>query len=153
MCAAFKHYFAAFATMYACPYCRGHLNQCVMHPGRLSATRSTAPPQPLSHSRALLPPHRYVIRNKETWAYPIEYTLLGWREGGEGGDDVATVTVADKLSTLTSGETLRLFVWKLHNAVNSSIARQVDPGRGPPPHVLPSTRVSHGRRTGVAPRG
>ena len=89
ICERFKTYFPLFATMYACPYCRGHLNA-------------------------------YVIKNKETWSYPIEFTLLGWNSGG----DFDAVTIQDKLATIADGKTLRMFLWKLHNAVNSSIARQ-----------------------------
>ena len=35
-------------------------------------------------------------------------------------------SIRDKLLTVTDGRSLRLFIWKLHNAVASSIARQED---------------------------
>ena len=85
---AFKAFFAAFATMYPCPYCRFHLN-------------------------------RYVVRNREVTMYPIEYLLLGSSEA----TPTLEVTVADKLAVIVDGESLRLFLWKLHNTVSSSIAR------------------------------
>ena len=95
VCERFKTYFRLFATMYSCPYCRNHLNV-------------------------------YVIKSKEVWAYPIEYTLLGWRKKFQDGGDCNyhKVSLEDKLETIQCGKTLRLFIWKLHNAVNSSIARQ-----------------------------
>ena len=85
---AFKAFFASFATMYPCPYCRFHLN-------------------------------RYVVRNKEVTMYPIEYLLLGSSEA----TPTLEVTVQDKLAVIEDGFSLRLFLWKLHNTVSSSIAR------------------------------
>ena len=85
---AFKAFFASFATMYPCPYCRFHLN-------------------------------RYVVRNREVTMYPIEYLLLGSSEA----TPTLEVTVQDKLAVIDDGESLRLFLWKLHNTVSSSIAR------------------------------
>lgn len=85
---AFKAFFAAFATMYPCPYCRFHLN-------------------------------RYVVRNREVTMYPIEYLLLGSSEA----TPTLEVTVQDKLAVIEDGASLRLFLWKLHNTVSSSIAR------------------------------
>lgn len=98
---AFKRYFKLFATMYGCPYCRGHLNQ-------------------------------FVVLTKETDRYPIEYSLLGWNprktddrinEETPGGIGRFEITLDEKLATIVDGPTLRLFIWKLHNAVNASIAR------------------------------
>ena len=66
----------------------------------------------------------YVIKSKESWAYPIEYTLLGWRAASSADEDFARVSIADKLATVADGAGLRLLLWKLHNAVNSSIYRQ-----------------------------
>ncbi|MFM8524132.1 MAG: ERV1/ALR-related protein [Cyanobacteriota bacterium] len=84
----FKAFFAAFATMYPCPYCRFHLN-------------------------------RYVVKNREVTMYPIEYLLLGSSEVAS----TLEVTVQDKLAVIEDAESLRLFLWKLHNTVSSSIAR------------------------------
>ncbi len=61
----------------------------------------------------------YVILNKEVDMYPMEYLLLG-------RDPNLTdfgVYLDAKLSTITDGNSLRLFFWKLHNTVSSSIAR------------------------------
>ena len=63
--------------------------------------------------------NRYVVRNKEVTMYPIEYLLLG-------SDQVSStleVSLDDKLERVTGPESLRLFLWKLHNTVSSSIAR------------------------------
>ena len=54
--------------------------------------------------------------------YPIEYLLLG-------SDEVTSsleISLEDKLEIVTDGESLRLFLWKLHNTVSSSIARSED---------------------------
>lgn len=61
----------------------------------------------------------YVVQNKEVDMYPVEYLLLG-------RDPQLTdfeVSMEAKLSTVVDGATLRLFFWKLHNTVSSSIAR------------------------------
>jgi Ca2+-binding EF-hand superfamily protein len=61
----------------------------------------------------------YVVQNKEVDMYPVEYLLLGQ-------DPCLTdfnMSMDDKLSTVTDGPSLRLFFWKLHNTVSSSIAR------------------------------
>ena len=66
--------------------------------------------------------NRYVVRNREIDMYPIEYLLLG-------SDEVASsleISLEDKLEKVTDGESLRLFLWKLHNTVSSSIARSED---------------------------
>ena len=61
----------------------------------------------------------YVIRNREVDMYPMEYILLG-RDPNLPDFQVLLET---KLSTVVDGATLRLFFWKLHNTVSSSIAR------------------------------
>ncbi len=61
----------------------------------------------------------YVVQNKEVDMYPVEYLLLG-------RDPHTThfeVSMEAKLSTVVDGSSLRLFFWKLHNTVSSSIAR------------------------------
>ena len=66
--------------------------------------------------------NRYVVRNREVSMYPIEYLLLG-------SDQVSStleVSLQDKLEQVSDGESLRLFLWKLHNTVSSSIARSED---------------------------
>lgn len=63
--------------------------------------------------------NRYVVRNRELTMYPLEYLVLGL---DPDADDLM-VSIDDKLNTLTGGPSLRLFLWKLHNAVSSSIAR------------------------------
>ena len=63
--------------------------------------------------------NRYVVRNREVSMYPIEYLLLGSDEA----TSTIEVSLQDKLDRVSDGESLRLFLWKLHNTVSSSIAR------------------------------
>lgn len=66
--------------------------------------------------------NRYVVRNREVSMYPIEYLFLG-------SDQVSStleVSLQDKLENVNQGDDLRLFLWKLHNTVSSSIARSED---------------------------
>jgi hypothetical protein len=63
--------------------------------------------------------NRYVIKNGEVQMYPIEYLLLG----PQAHSTDVQVTIAEKLGTVTDGNSLRMFLWKLHNTVSSSIAR------------------------------
>jgi len=51
--------------------------------------------------------------------YPLEYILLG----REPTRTDFVVDINHKLATVTDGPTLRLFFWKLHNTVSSSIER------------------------------
>lgn len=61
----------------------------------------------------------YVVQNKEVDMYPVEYLLLGH----DPSDASFLMSLDDKLSTVSDGPSLRLFLWKLHNTVSSSIAR------------------------------
>ena len=61
----------------------------------------------------------YVVQNKEVEMYPMEYLLLG----RDSRLDNFEVSMDAKLSTVVDGPSLRLFFWKLHNTVSSSIAR------------------------------
>ncbi len=61
----------------------------------------------------------YVVQNKEVDMYPVEYLLLG-RDPRLNSFEVS---LDAKLSTVEDGPSLRLFFWKLHNTVSSSIAR------------------------------
>jgi hypothetical protein len=65
--------------------------------------------------------NRYVAPNRERRFYPVEFLILGQRPDRAPLD----ISLADRLATLTRGTpgAVRLFVWKLHNAVSSSIAR------------------------------
>lgn len=51
--------------------------------------------------------------------YPIEYILLGH----ESFSTELQMSLSEKLATVTDGHSLRLFLWKLHNTVSSSISR------------------------------
>ncbi|MBW4632277.1 MAG: EF-hand domain-containing protein [Iphinoe sp. HA4291-MV1] len=61
----------------------------------------------------------YVVQNKEVEMYPVEYLVLG-RDINLTNFEVS---LDAKLSTVMDGSSLRLFLWKLHNTVSSSIAR------------------------------
>jgi hypothetical protein len=61
----------------------------------------------------------YVVQNKEIDMYPVEYLLLG--RDPQLAD--FGVSMDAKLSTVVDGPSMRLFFWKLHNTVSSSIAR------------------------------
>jgi Ca2+-binding EF-hand superfamily protein len=61
----------------------------------------------------------YVVQNREVEMYPLEYLILGRHP--DHAD--FRVSIDDKLATITDGLSLRLFLWKLHNAVAASIAR------------------------------
>ncbi len=65
--------------------------------------------------------NRFVARNGELDLYPIEFMMLGQRADRAPFD----ITLEDRLATIDAGKpgSLRLFLWKLHNAVSSSIAR------------------------------
>jgi hypothetical protein len=60
-----------------------------------------------------------VVQNGEVEMYPMEYLLLGWAPDHRN----LQVSLEDKLSSIEDGPSLRLFLWKLHNCVSSSIAR------------------------------
>lgn len=51
--------------------------------------------------------------------YPIEYLLLGSAQVSVNLE----VSLRDKFDAVNDGTSLRLFLWKLHNTVSSSIAR------------------------------
>lgn len=68
--------------------------------------------------------NRFVVRNGETQFYPVEFMLLGQKPDKKMFD----ISLDDRLDTIAADApgSLRLFVWKLHNAVSSSIARTED---------------------------
>jgi hypothetical protein len=65
--------------------------------------------------------NRFVIQNREVEYYPVEFLLLG---RADTQHDLA-IRPEDKLATISADVpgSFRLFLWKLHNAVSSSIAR------------------------------
>ena len=65
--------------------------------------------------------NRFVVRNGETQFYPVEFLLLGQKPDKA----IFDISLNDRLDTISTDKpgSLRLFVWKLHNAVSSSIAR------------------------------
>jgi hypothetical protein len=65
--------------------------------------------------------NRYVVRNAETDRYPVEFLLLGQ----QAGNPPLHISLDDRLTEISADRpgSLRRFVWKLHNAVSSSIQR------------------------------
>ena len=65
--------------------------------------------------------NRYVVRNTETDRYPVEFLLLGQQPNKPPMD----ISLDDRLTEISADRpgSLRRFVWKLHNAVSSSIQR------------------------------
>lgn len=61
----------------------------------------------------------YVVQNREVDMYPVEYLLLGHDPEAAS----LNMSLDDKLGTVSDGPSLRLFLWKLHNTVSSSISR------------------------------
>ena len=62
--------------------------------------------------------NKFVVKNKEVAMYPIEYLLIGTKN--EFNFDI---NIEQKISSINDGQSLSLFLWKLHNTVSSSIAR------------------------------
>jgi hypothetical protein len=79
--------------------------------------RSLASVYPCPYCRYHL--NKYVVQNKEIKMYPLEYLFLGFNSN----DMDLVISLEDKLNTISKGEDLRLFLWKLHNTVSSSISR------------------------------
>lgn len=105
-----KKYILLFLKMYPCPYCRHHIND-------------------------------FVKVNNEIFNYPLEYILLGFDKSllednsitdEEKGNrlnqitDIFSLNINRKLGKLKSFNDLRLFLWKFHNAVSSSIKTKKD---------------------------
>lgn len=91
--------------------------------------------------------NRYVAPNRERQFYPIEFLILGQRPDRAPLD----ISLDDRLDTLAEGRpgALRLFVWKLHNAVSSSIAR-TEPWYHRDDHPLYTTRYWPGLAAEIA---
>ena len=105
--------------------------------------RSFATMYPCPYCRYHL--NRYVIRNRETDMYPLEFLLLG----RDPDRHDTTVTLDDKLATIRAPGALRAFLWKLHNAVSSSIAR-TEPWYHTQPEPLYTSRFWPGLEAEVA---
>ena len=117
------------------PYYLGPATWCFLHTSAelISAMPAPAQQQPIQAFKtffktfATMYPcpycrfhlNRYVVKNREFSMYPIEYLLLGAPPDG----DSLEVSIDDKIAVVRDGESLRFFLWKLHNAVSSSIAR------------------------------
>ena len=65
--------------------------------------------------------NRYVVRNAEVDRYPVEFLFLGQ----QAGNPPMQISLDDRLTEISADRpgSMRRFVWKLHNAVSSSIQR------------------------------
>jgi hypothetical protein len=65
--------------------------------------------------------NRYVVRNSEVDRYPVEFLFLGQRPE----NPPMHISLDDRLAEISAARpgSMRRFVWKLHNAVSSSIQR------------------------------
>lgn len=64
------------------------------------------------------------INNVEIFNYPLEYLLAGWKSS----DNLMlfNLDIDKKLDQIITADDLRVFLWKFHNAVNSTIADYID---------------------------
>lgn len=107
--------------------------------------RSFATMYPCPYCRYHL--NRYVVRNREVNFYPVEFLLLGQRPDKAWFD----ISLEDRLATVAADVpgSVALFVWKLHNAVSSSIAR-TEEWYHSEAHPLYTTRFWPGLDTEIA---
>lgn len=90
----FKGFFQTLPKTLACPYCRKHFITQVS-----------------------------VNNPEEQPLYPIEWIFTGWNPKLQNSSADGFLTIQDRLFTIQNGGDLRLFLWKMHNAVQSSIER------------------------------
>ena len=110
---------SAILTRYPCPYCRHHLNE-------------------------------FVSVGRERDLYPVEYLFVGATAESLGGANGGVWNPVggegpDLLSYVKDGKSARLFVWKLHNAVSSSICEFERPLHAHPAYSVRCFR-SHGHQ-------
>lgn len=129
----FKSFLTLFAKFHPCPHCREHLNTKVQH----SALDAYDPGRELAEGEDPW------LEPEEIRAYPLEWlTLVGQTQGHVLGSDVEAtdppelggwkalvacnsseteVNLTTKLRSTTKPQDLRVFMLKMHNAVDSSI--------------------------------
>jgi len=126
---SFKTFFNLFAGNHPCPHCRAHLNLKVKHSDADSYDGNKLL---LDHKfREYAGASRIFQESDEILLYPLEWLTLAGQESGHifgsnlhGWHDVRLLNVTGldaKLRSLKKTEDLRIFIWKLHNAVDSSI--------------------------------
>ena len=101
---AFKNLLAAYAPVHPCPYCREHFQSRVSRNDRDWQTVVA----PIYGGES---PFNGNYNTSETPLYPLEYLFLS-----HDADSIST-----KLDTVESSDDLMLFLWKIHNAVQSSV--------------------------------
>lgn len=101
---AFKNLLAAYAPVHPCPYCREHFQSRVSRNDRDWQTAVA----PIYGGES---PFNGNYNTSETPLYPLEYLFLS-----HDADSIST-----KLDTVESSDDLMLFLWKIHNAVQSSV--------------------------------
>lgn len=62
--------------------------------------------------------NNFVIKNSEIFNYPLEYIFMDWNESQNS--TIFKLNIDDKMRNIKTTSDLRLFLWKFHNAVNSS---------------------------------
>jgi len=62
--------------------------------------------------------HCIDVPNAEIYKWPLEYLLLGWTADCENTGKFP-MSLEKKLETVQDPSTLRMFLWKLHNAISS----------------------------------
>lgn len=62
--------------------------------------------------------NNFVIKNTEILNYPLEYIFMDWNDSQKS--TIFKLNIDDKMRAIKTVSDLRLFLWKFHNAVNSS---------------------------------
>jgi hypothetical protein len=71
----------------------------------------------------------FVIKNTEILNYPMEYIFMDWDESQKS--TMFNLAIHDKLRSIKTISDLRLFLWKFHNAVNSSMTEENETNQVP----------------------
>ena len=118
---SFKTFFTAFSHMQRCPYCRQHFLSRVsvndvMYADDVLYLQKDAD----GNFTAVRRPR---VSNNQTFhytplevsMYPLEWLFIAGRD----------YTLEGKLASVVDGKSLELFLWKLHNAVSSTVAKNM----------------------------
>jgi hypothetical protein len=64
--------------------------------------------------------NNFVIKNLEILNYPLEYIFMDWNDTDD--TTLFKLNIDHKMKNIKTIDDLRLFLWKFHNAVNSSVS-------------------------------
>jgi hypothetical protein len=64
--------------------------------------------------------NNFVVKNSEILNYPLEYIFIDWNDSDN--ETIFKLNIDNKMCSIKHINDLRLFLWKFHNAVNSSIS-------------------------------